>query len=34
VYVAVLGAAMMGLVAAAVITIADLALWRYHRGSR
>ena len=34
VYVAVLGAAALGLVAAGAVTIVDLALWRYHRGSR
>ena len=33
VYAAVIGAALLGLVAAAAITIVDLALWRYHRGA-
>ncbi len=34
VYVAVLGAALLGLVAAAVVSLADLALWRYHRAAQ
>lgn len=33
VYAAVIGAALLGLAAAAVITVFDLALWRYHRGA-
>jgi NitT/TauT family transport system permease protein len=33
VYAAVIGAAVLGLVAAAAVTIFDLALWRYHRGA-
>ncbi len=32
VYAAVIGAAVLGLVAAAAVTVLDLALWRYHRG--
>jgi NitT/TauT family transport system permease protein len=32
VYAAVIGAAVLGLVAAAAVTLFDLALWRYHRG--
>jgi NitT/TauT family transport system permease protein len=32
VYAAVIGAAVLGLIAAAAITVVDLALWRYHRG--
>ena len=32
VYAAVIGAAVLGLVAAAAVTVFDLALWRYHRG--
>jgi NitT/TauT family transport system permease protein len=32
VYAAVIGAAVLGLVAAAIVTVFDLALWRYHRG--
>lgn len=31
VYAAVVGAAGLGLVAAAIVTLVDLALWRYHR---
>lgn len=30
-YAAVAGAAVLGLIAAAVVTVVDLALWRYHR---
>jgi NitT/TauT family transport system permease protein len=30
-YDAVIGAAVLGLLAAAVVTLIDLALWRYHR---
>lgn len=30
-YAAVIGAAVLGLVAAAMVTVVDLALWRYHR---
>ena len=33
VYAAVIGAAVLGLVAAAAVTVLDLALWRYHRGA-
>ncbi|MGH8859975.1 MAG: ABC transporter permease [Jatrophihabitantaceae bacterium] len=33
VYAAVIGAAVLGLAAAAVVTVFDLALWRYHRGA-
>jgi NitT/TauT family transport system permease protein len=33
VYAAVIGAAALGLAAAAAITVFDLALWRYHRGA-
>jgi NitT/TauT family transport system permease protein len=33
VYAAVIGAAVLGLIAAAAITVFDLALWRYHRGA-
>jgi NitT/TauT family transport system permease protein len=33
VYAAVIGAAVLGLVAAAAVTVFDLALWRYHRGA-
>ena len=33
VYVAVIGAAALGLIAAAAVTVFDLALWRYHRGA-
>ena len=33
VYAAVIGAAALGLVAAAAVTVFDLALWRYHRGA-
>lgn len=33
VYAAVIGAAVLGLVAAAAVTVFDLALWRYHRGT-
>jgi NitT/TauT family transport system permease protein len=33
VYAAVIAAAVLGLVAAAAITVFDLALWRYHRGA-
>jgi NitT/TauT family transport system permease protein len=33
VYAAVIGAAVLGLVAATAVTIFDLALWRYHRGA-
>jgi NitT/TauT family transport system permease protein len=33
VYAAVIGAAVLGLAAAAVVTVFDLALWRFHRGS-
>ena len=33
VYAAVIGAAGLGLTAAAAITLFDLALWRYHRGA-
>jgi NitT/TauT family transport system permease protein len=33
VYAAVIGAAVLGLVAAAIVTVFDLALWRYHRGT-
>jgi NitT/TauT family transport system permease protein len=33
VYAAVIGAAALGLVAAAAVTVLDLALWRYHRGA-
>jgi NitT/TauT family transport system permease protein len=33
VYAAVIGAAALGLVAAAAVTVVDLALWRYHRGA-
>jgi NitT/TauT family transport system permease protein len=33
VYAAVIGAAALGLVAAAAVTLFDLALWRYHRGA-
>jgi NitT/TauT family transport system permease protein len=33
VYAAVIGAAVLGLTAAAAITVVDLALWRYHRGA-
>jgi NitT/TauT family transport system permease protein len=33
VYAAVIGAVGLGLVAAAVVTVFDLALWRYHRGA-
>jgi NitT/TauT family transport system permease protein len=32
-YAAVIGAAVLGLAAAAAITVFDLALWRYHRGA-
>jgi NitT/TauT family transport system permease protein len=32
-YAAVIGAAVLGLIAAAAITVIDLALWRYHRGA-
>lgn len=32
VYAAVIGASVLGLAAAAAVTIIDLALWRYHRG--
>jgi hypothetical protein len=32
VYAAVIGAAVLGLAAAAIVTVFDLALWRYHRG--
>jgi NitT/TauT family transport system permease protein len=31
VYAAVIGAAVLGLAAAAAVTLVDLALWRYHR---
>jgi NitT/TauT family transport system permease protein len=33
VYAAVIGAAVLGLAAAAAVTVVDLALWRYHRGT-
>jgi NitT/TauT family transport system permease protein len=33
VYAAVIGAAVLGLVAAAAVTVLDFALWRYHRGA-
>lgn len=33
VYAAVIGAAVLGLIAAAAVTVFDLALWRYHRGA-
>jgi NitT/TauT family transport system permease protein len=33
VYAAVIGAAALGLTAAAAVTVLDLALWRYHRGA-
>jgi NitT/TauT family transport system permease protein len=33
VYAAVIGAAVLGLVAAAAVTLVDLALWRYSRGA-
>src|SRR3954453_4582201 len=33
VYAAVIGAAALGLAAAAAVTVVDLALWRYHRGA-
>lgn len=33
VYAAVIGAAALGLVAAAAVTVFDLALWRFHRGA-
>jgi NitT/TauT family transport system permease protein len=33
VYAAVIGAAVLGLAAAAAVTVFDLALWRYHRGA-
>ena len=33
VYAAVIGAAVLGLSAAAAVTVFDLALWRYHRGT-
>jgi NitT/TauT family transport system permease protein len=33
VYAAVIGAAALGLAAAAAVTVFDLALWRYHRGA-
>jgi NitT/TauT family transport system permease protein len=33
VYAAVIGAAVLGLGAAAAVTLLDLALWRYHRGT-
>jgi NitT/TauT family transport system permease protein len=33
VYAAVIGAAVLGLAAAAIVTVVDLALWRYHRGT-
>jgi NitT/TauT family transport system permease protein len=33
VYAAVIGAAVLGLAAAAFVTLFDLALWRYHRGT-
>lgn len=33
VYAAVIGAVVLGLVAAAAVTVFDLALWRYHRGA-
>jgi NitT/TauT family transport system permease protein len=33
VYAAVIGAATLGLTAAAAVTVFDLALWRYHRGA-
>jgi NitT/TauT family transport system permease protein len=33
VYDAVIGAAVLGLAAAAAVTVFDLALWRYHRGA-
>jgi NitT/TauT family transport system permease protein len=33
VYAAVIGAAALGLAAAAAVTIFDIALWRYHRGA-
>jgi NitT/TauT family transport system permease protein len=33
VYAAVIGAAALGLTAAAAVTVFDLALWRYHRGA-
>ncbi len=32
-YAAVIGAAVLGLAAAAAVTVVDLALWRYHRGA-
>jgi NitT/TauT family transport system permease protein len=32
-YAAVIGAAALGLTAAAAVTLLDLALWRYHRGA-
>lgn len=32
VYAAVIGASVLGLAAAAAVTIIDMALWRYHRG--
>jgi NitT/TauT family transport system permease protein len=32
VYAAVIGASVLGLAAAAAVTVIDLALWRYHRG--
>jgi NitT/TauT family transport system permease protein len=33
VYAAVIGASVLGLAAAAAVTVVDLALWRYHRGA-
>jgi NitT/TauT family transport system permease protein len=33
VYAAVIGAAVLGLVAAAAVTVFDVAMWRYHRGA-
>ncbi|MDT4915066.1 MAG: NitT/TauT family transport system permease protein [Pseudonocardiales bacterium] len=33
VYAAVIGAAVLGLVAAAAVTVFDIAMWRYHRGA-
>jgi NitT/TauT family transport system permease protein len=33
VYAAVIGAMVLGLVAAAAVTVFDIALWRYHRGA-
>jgi NitT/TauT family transport system permease protein len=33
VYAAVIGAAALGLTAAAAVTMVDLSLWRYHRGA-